>query len=532
MHVRPASCVIATTLLAAVATLCTPAAIAQPASDTYAAAFVTQSVPPALEIGVASSVSITMRNTGSATWRQADGDVFLATQRPQDNYYWCIQDNPYGSRSGNRVLLPGDVPPGADVTFAFTVKPLACGFAATPPFRFRMLSQRHGTFGEETPDPGVGVTTAAEFVTQQAPARVPAGAAILVEVTFRNTTTSEWLPAAGYALASTGPAANTVWTVKSVPLAAPVAPGANASFRFTITTPATPGTYNFQWQMTGPAGAPFGQVSPATAIAVVAPGPANYQGLWWASPAGAEAGWGINLAHQDEVIFMTWFTYDAGGRPYWLTMTANRTTAQTFTGTLLQQSGPPFGAVPFDPSQVRSVAVGTATLTFTDRDDGRLDYVVGGVRQSKAITREVFGTVPTCTFGLFTDLAAAYNYQDLWWASPAGNESGWGINLTHQGDVIFATWFTYASDRTATWVAGTLPRTGAGVYTGKLVRTSGPRFDAVPFDPARVVVTDAGTATLTFTNGNAGTFAYTLDGVEQSKAITRQIFRMPGTVCQ
>ena len=53
-----------------------------------------------------------------------------------------------------------------------------------------------------------------------------------------------------------------------------------------------------------------------------------------------------------------------------------------------------------------------------------------------------------------------------------------------------------------------------------------------PFDPAKVVVTDAGTATLTFTNGNAGTFGYTLDGVTQTKAITRQVFRSPGTVCQ
>ncbi|MGC1818702.1 MAG: S8 family peptidase, partial [Casimicrobiaceae bacterium] len=39
--------------------------------------------------------------------------------------------------------------------------------------------------------------------------------------------------------------------------------------------------------------------------------------------------------------------------------------------------------------------------------------------------------------------AAAPNYQGLWWASPAGSESGWGINFAHQGDVIFATWFTY-----------------------------------------------------------------------------------------
>ena len=35
------------------------------------------------------------------------------------------------------------------------------------------------------------------------------------------------------------------------------------------------------------------------------PPPANYTGLWWASPAGSESGWGISLAHQGDVIFAT-----------------------------------------------------------------------------------------------------------------------------------------------------------------------------------------------------------------------------------
>ena len=67
-----------------------------------------------------------MQNTGTATWYRAEGDVFLATQEPQDNYYWCIQDNPHGMYSGNRVLLPYDVAPNQQVTFNFVVKPLAC----------------------------------------------------------------------------------------------------------------------------------------------------------------------------------------------------------------------------------------------------------------------------------------------------------------------------------------------------------------------------------------------------------------------
>jgi hypothetical protein len=54
----------------------------------------------------------------------------------------------------------------------------------------------------------------------------------------------------------------------------------------------------------------------------------------------------------------------------------------------------------------------------------------------------------------------------------------------------------------------------------------------VPFDPATVVETTIGTASLTFSDGNNGTFAYTVNGVTQNKAITRQVFTDPGTACQ
>jgi hypothetical protein len=35
---------------------------------------------------------------------------------------------------------------------------------------------------------------------------------------------------------------------------------------------------------------------------VSAPSTANYEGLWWASPAESESGWGINFAHQGDLI--------------------------------------------------------------------------------------------------------------------------------------------------------------------------------------------------------------------------------------
>ena len=185
----------------AAAARATVLAMPKAADAAYAAAYVSQVVPSLIEVFTPTSVSVTMRNTGTATWIASEGDVFLPTQEPQDNFYWCIQDNPHGIYTGNRVLLPHDVAPGQDVTFAFVVKPLSCRFAATAPFRFRMLSQIHGTFGDETPGADVVVSTSAQFVSQQAPDVAPAGARISVGVTFMNTTNVTWRSADGYALA-------------------------------------------------------------------------------------------------------------------------------------------------------------------------------------------------------------------------------------------------------------------------------------------------------------------------------------------
>lgn len=264
---------------------------------------------------------------------------------------------------------------------------------------------------------------------------------------------------------------------------------------------------------------------------------ANYEGLWWKSPAGSESGWGINFAHQGDIIFATWFTYDLSGKAWWLSMTAPRATDGSFAGTLYETHGPAFNAVPFSPAAVTATPVGSGTLTFSDSANGSFAYTVNGVSQTKAITRQVFGTLPTCTFGAQNDLTVASNYQDLWWAAPAGDESGWGVNLTHQDDTIFATWFTYDFDGNPLWLSATTPKTAPGVYAGTLYRTTGPAFNAVPFAPENVALSPVGTLTITFAHGNSAAFAYTVTlpgqaAVAQTKTVTRQVFRAPGTVCQ
>ena len=276
----------------------------------------------------------------------------------------------------------------------------------------------------------------------------------------------------------------------------------------------------------------FGQSGSTTPTAI------NYQGLWYKSPAESESGWGINFAHQGDVIFVTWFTYDANGKAWWLTMTATKTAEGVYTGELIRTNATAFSA--FVPPAVATV-VGTGTLTFSSATTGTFSYTVNDganvATQTKAIVLQTFGPVPTCAWGTQADLTKATNYQDLWWTT-GGVESGWGVNLTQQGTTIFATWFTYDANHNPLWLSVTAPQTAANTYSGTLVLTGGPAFSAVPFDPTKVTRTLVGNATFTFTDGNNGMFNYSVDlgdGVNkatQTKAITRQVFRLPGTTCK
>jgi len=75
-------------------------------------------------------------------------------------------------------------------------------------------------------------------------------------------------------------------------------------------------------------------------------------------------------------------------------------------------------------------------------------------------------------------------------------------------------------------------KTAANTFAGKLYRTTGPAFSSATFDPANVVATEVGNGTFTFTDATTGTFAYTLNGVTQSKPIMREVYSTPASVCR
>ena len=290
----------------------------------------------------------------------------------------------------------------------------------------------------------------------------------------------------------------------SAPLAVTLRQGLNA---LRLLRPASAGEWSIESLSLRPAGA-------------TAP---NYTALWW-NPA--ESGWGINFSHQGDILFGTLFSYAADGRDLWVVAPDLRLQGDgSYGGSLYRTRGPAFDASPW--TAITAETAGTMNVRFGSAGTGTLQYTLSGATVTKTIERQVFGPVPTCVAQAGSRAGEA-NYTDLWW-NPA--ESGWGVNLTHQGDILFATLFTYAPDGRDLWLVGpALRRQSDGRFTGELFRTTGPAFSAQPWTP--IAATGVGAMTLAFANGENGTLAYTFNGVPVTKSITRQVFAAAVPVCR
>ncbi len=250
----------------------------------------------------------------------------------------------------------------------------------------------------------------------------------------------------------------------------------------------------------------------------------NHTALWW-NPA--EPGWGLNVNHQGNTVFATLFTYDNDGTPMWLVMSngVRQPDGISYTGGLARTTGPVFNAQPW--GAVSLANVGRMTIQFGSQGNALLNYSVNGVEVQKSLLRQEFSTMPDCRWSHF-DRSQAINYQDLWW-NPA--ETGWGLNVAHQGSILFVTLFTYGADGKARWfVMSAGRRTAPGVYSGTLYQTGGPPFNASPWTPT--TATAVGNMVLNFAHGNQATLTYDVNGVSVSKQIQRQVFSTPRVECE
>jgi lysyl endopeptidase len=115
----------------------------------------------------------------------------------------------------------------------------------------------------------------------------------------------------------------------------------------------------------------------------------DYTDLWW-NPA--ESGWGLNLIqHASRNIFGVWYTYgDSGKRTWYVLPGGTWVDSNTFTGTLYATTGPASDAAKFDAQRTKATSVGTATLRFSDANNGTWSYSVGGLSGTKPIARQSY----------------------------------------------------------------------------------------------------------------------------------------------
>jgi hypothetical protein len=248
-------------------------------------------------------------------------------------------------------------------------------------------------------------------------------------------------------------------------------------------------------------------------VAVASGGPANYQDLWWAGSA--ENGWGMSLTQHGATLFGALYVYDAQGQPQWVVMPGGSwdPAFTSFTGALYVPTGSWFGA--YDPGRFSAGAsVGTATITFTSATTATLAYTINGVSGQKAISRQPFGT---------PDTTPVATYGDLWWGGSAQN--GWGVAINQQYRTLFSVWYTYDQAGRPTWYVipgGTW--TATNTFTGTAYRTTGSAWLGTPYNAGALQAAAVGTVTFTFQGRDNATMSYAVDGVTQSKPITRQPF--------
>lgn len=237
----------------------------------------------------------------------------------------------------------------------------------------------------------------------------------------------------------------------------------------------------------------------------------NYQGAWWAGAA--ENGWGLSLIQHGQTLVAGWYYFNAQGQPTWAivpgcTWNAANTAC---TGNVTTSTGSWLGNYT---GMLTQGAIGTVTFSFTSPTAGTMTWNIGGVLGTKNISllNYASGASPS-----------GIDYTDIWWAGSAQN--GWGVALLQQGGVLAGSWYTYNQQNQPVWYlinGGTW--TSPNVFTAPLTRATGSPLIGATYNPALLNASNVGTVTFTFTDAANATMSYTVDGVTQTKSITRLAF--------
>jgi hypothetical protein len=124
------------------------------------------------------------------------------------------------------------------------------------------------------------------------------------------------------------------------------------------------------------------------------------------------------------------------------------------------------------------------------------------------------------------DTSSASPLTGLWWNA---NESGWGVTITQQSERVFVAMYVYDAVGNPVWYSMSCTVSGANC-AGDFLKVKGGTPPTVPWNASALSVTKVGSMTLQFVSNDAGSMSYTLDGLSNTRQITRTVFGPPPPV--
>lgn len=269
---------------------------------------------------------------------------------------------------------------------------------------------------------------------------------------------------------------------------------------------------------------------------------ATYNTIVKTYPVNGPAAYGIAVAPDGSAAYVTGFAAGngAGGNGSLSTL---ETVSGTTVGSPLFLDGRPsalgqfVGPAPprcgLSPSSPTIAADGSSTLTAVNCPTATSYVWTGGncVGSGASCVVTTAGTYTvagknangtgTPDSATLTAGVAASLYTGLWY-NP--NESGWGMSIAQHNNTIFAVPYTYDGSGQPTWYTLSSCPIQAGACSGSIYSVTGGSSPATAWNGTNKVVSPVGTGTLTFTDANNGRFDFTVNGVQGSKAISRELF--------
>jgi hypothetical protein len=212
-----------------------------------------------------------------------------------------------------------------------------------------------------------------------------------------------------------------------------------------------------------------------------------------------EEGWGANVIHQRDTLFITLFVYGENNAPTWyvasdVSLSSAANGVLTYTGALFRTTGPYFGASTFNEADVNVVPVGTLTFVATELNAATLTYVVSGVTVTKSLTRQTWKAETMA--GQFAG-GSMVDWSNCTFAS-GHTEAFAGFTVTHSATNVVSILEAGASGYTCNY-------NGNYTQTGRLGRFTGSGTCSDGFNP--------GTVTLSEIYVNASSLSFRIEAV-------------------